>query len=47
MDPANRNRRRQPAENRKLARPHFPVKNLVREGVGNKRQEASLWSDSL
>src|SRR5260370_28630330 len=47
VDPPDRNRRHQPAKNRKLARPHLPVKNLVREGAGYKGKKASLWPDTL
>src|ERR1700731_2970316 len=47
MDSPDRNCHHQPAKNRKLARAHLPVENLVRKGVGNKGKKASLWPDSL
>src|SRR5260370_658866 len=47
VDPPDRSRRHQPGKNRKLARSHLPVKNLVREGVGYKGKKASLWPDTL
>src|ERR1700687_6241836 len=44
MEPADRDRRHQPAKNRKLVRAHIPVKNLVCKGVSYEGKEStSMW----